>query len=73
MELRRLSTKLETGRRLAKAKNLAAAVRAIPMVSTEIETIASTILLDHWNIDEYEPDARTAVLEVMKDKLVRPR
>jgi len=40
---------------------------------TEIETIASTILLDYWNIDEYEPDARTAVLEVMKDKLVRPR
>jgi hypothetical protein len=37
----------------------------------EIEEIASTICLDHWNIERYEADARTTFLEIMRDKIIR--
>jgi hypothetical protein len=37
----------------------------------EIEKIASNVSMDHWNIEQYEPEGRTTFLELMKDKLVR--
>jgi hypothetical protein len=40
-------------------------------LKAEIEAIASRISMDHWDIDDYEPDERTALLEAMKNRLVR--
>jgi hypothetical protein len=37
----------------------------------EIEQIAETFTLDYHDIRRYEPEARTPVLEIMKNKLVR--
>jgi hypothetical protein len=37
----------------------------------EIEQLAELFSLDYSNIDEYKPKARTPMLEVMKNKLVR--
>ena len=37
----------------------------------EIEEIASIISMDHWNILEYDEEARMPYLELMKNKLVR--
>src|SRR5436190_16630478 len=37
----------------------------------EIEEIASAIAMDHWNIKEYPPEARTPLLTKMKNQLVR--
>jgi hypothetical protein len=37
----------------------------------EIEKIASMVSMDHWNIEGYEPDARTPCLKLMRDQLVR--
>jgi hypothetical protein len=38
---------------------------------TEVENIAELFGLDYSNILEYEPDSRSPMLEVMKNKLVR--
>jgi len=37
----------------------------------EIEDIASMVDMDHWNILDYKPTARTSRLEAAKDKLIR--
>jgi hypothetical protein len=37
----------------------------------ELEDLTELFGLDYANIHEYEPEARSPVLEVMKDKLVR--
>src|SRR5690349_9003705 len=37
----------------------------------EIQEISSEILMDHWNIEQYEVDARTHLLRKMKNQLVR--
>jgi|ERR1700730_6689211 hypothetical protein len=37
----------------------------------EIEEIASAIGMDHWNIESYDLEARTPILEKMKNQLVR--
>jgi len=37
----------------------------------ELEQIAWSIGMDHWNIDEYEDDARIPMLKVMKNRLIR--
>ena len=38
---------------------------------SEVEKIAASVSMDHWNIEQYDPEARTTYLELMKDKLVR--
>ena len=38
---------------------------------SEIEEIASAVDMDHWNIEQYDPEQRDVFLELMKDKLVR--
>jgi hypothetical protein len=40
-------------------------------LKTEIDDIAAAVTMDHWNIAYYDEDARTAILGVMKVKLVR--
>ena len=40
-------------------------------LKTEIDDIAAAVTMDHWNIADYDEDARTAILGVMKVKLVR--
>lgn len=37
----------------------------------EIEEIATAIEMDHWNIEQYDEDARTVMLELMRNQLVR--
>jgi hypothetical protein len=37
----------------------------------EIEDIAAMLRMDHWNIEQFEPDERTTMLEVMKNSLIR--
>jgi hypothetical protein len=37
----------------------------------ELGQIASSIGMDHWNIDEYEDEARIPMLKVMKNRLIR--
>src|SRR5438067_654813 len=37
----------------------------------EIEEIASIINMDHWNILQYAPEARTTYLQLMRIQLVR--
>jgi hypothetical protein len=37
----------------------------------EIEDIASIMAMDHWNILDYDPEARTIRLELVKNRLVR--
>jgi hypothetical protein len=37
----------------------------------EIEDIASIMAMDHWNILDYDPEARTTRLDLMKNRLVR--
>jgi hypothetical protein len=37
----------------------------------EIDEIASSISMDHWAIEGYEPDVRSFRLRIMMDKLVR--
>jgi hypothetical protein len=38
---------------------------------SEIEAIASSISIDHWNIEQYDPEMRTMFLDLAKDQLVR--
>jgi hypothetical protein len=40
-------------------------------LKAEIEEIAAFVQMDHWNISDYEEDARTTYLEIMKFQLVR--
>jgi hypothetical protein len=40
-------------------------------LKTEIDAISAAVRMDHWNILDYEEDARTAILGVMKVQLVR--
>jgi hypothetical protein len=37
----------------------------------DIEKIASMVSMDHWNIEDYDPDARTVYLEIAKNRIVR--
>lgn len=37
----------------------------------EIKEISESVQMDHWNILNYEQDARTPILGVMKQKLIR--
>lgn len=37
----------------------------------EIDLIATRAGLDHWNIEDYEPEARTIRLNIIKDSLIR--
>jgi hypothetical protein len=37
----------------------------------EIKEISETVRMDHWNILDYEAAARTPVLQVMRQKLIR--
>ena len=37
----------------------------------EIEEIATKIGMDHWNIENYEEEARTIQLWIIRDKLIR--
>jgi hypothetical protein len=37
----------------------------------EIKEISESVRMDHWNILNYEQEARTPILGIMKQKLIR--